>query len=200
MTQQQMHRGRPRASVSDYHIATPMHGGTAAAFQENGLFRRGHGSIVSPLAPAQERFFHQADASGPPAIDAIASFVQAPFVTPASARLPRVNGTISTAAVAAVAVTAFGYEAGSALAAFGAWAAVSGSIQLGTAIRQRRPGSRQLPMIISGGLSTVAGAGFIAASGMPAARLANVAGYMALGAVFYLLWAYRSRTIATTGR
>lgn len=135
-----------------------------------------------------------------PAIDAIASFVQASLVTPASARLLRVNGTISTAAVAAVAVTAFGYEAGSALAAFGVWAAVSGSIQLGTAIRQRRPGSRQLPMIISGGLSTVAGAGFIAASGMPAARLANVAGYMALGAVFYLLWAYRSRTIATTGR
>jgi uncharacterized membrane protein HdeD (DUF308 family) len=135
-----------------------------------------------------------------PAIDAIASFVQASFVTPASARLLRVNGTISTAAVAAVAVTAFGYEAGSALAAFGVWAAVSGSIQLGTAIRQRRPGSRQLPMIISGGLSTVAGAGFIAASGMPAAHLGNVAGYMALGAVFYLLWAYRSRTIATTGR
>jgi len=54
--------------------------------------------------------------------------------------------------------------------------------------------------IISGGLSTVAGAGFIAASGMPAAHLGNVAGYMALGAVFYLLWAYRSRTIATTGR
>lgn len=135
-----------------------------------------------------------------PAIDAIASFVQASLVTPASARLLRVNGTISTAAVAAVAVTAFGYETGSALAAFGIWAAVSGSIQLGTAIRQRRSGSRQLLMIISGGLSTVAGAGFIAASGMHAAHLANVAGYMALGAVFYLLWAYRSRAIAPTGR
>ena len=55
--------------------------------------------------------------------------------------------------------------------------------------------------MISGGLSTVAGAGFaIAAAGMQAAHLANVAGDMALGAVFYLLWAYRGRTIAPTDR
>jgi uncharacterized membrane protein HdeD (DUF308 family) len=135
-----------------------------------------------------------------PAIDAVSSFIQASLSEPASARLLWVNGAISTAAVAAVAVTAFGYQAGSALAAFGAWATVSGAIQLGTAIRHRRPGSRPLPMIISGGLSTLAGISFIAALGMSAVHLSNVAGYMALGAVFYLVWAYRSRTTARAAR
>lgn len=124
-----------------------------------------------------------------PAIDAIASIVGASFAAPALVRLLRVNAAISTVAVAALAVTAFGYEAASALAAFGGWATVSGAIQLVSAVRRRRAEGRQLPMIISGGLSTLAGISFIAASGSNTAHLTYVAGYMALGAVLYLLWA-----------
>jgi hypothetical protein len=49
-------------------------------------------------------------------------------------------------------------------------------------------------MILSGGLSTIAGLALVASSGMDDARLAAVGGYMALGAVLFLLSAHRRRT------
>ncbi len=76
--------------------------------------------------------------------------------------------------------------------AFGAWAAISGALQLGSAVLLRREG-RQLPMMISGALSMLAGLSFIAAAGAADANLAALAGYMALGAVLYLVFAARSR-------
>jgi hypothetical protein len=93
-----------------------------------------------------------------------------------------------------LAIAAFGSDAGATLIAFGAWAAVSGAIQLGIAIHRRRAEGRQLPMIVSGGLSTVAGLSFIAASGDDKAHLATLGGYMAVGALLYLLWARRGQT------
>jgi uncharacterized membrane protein HdeD (DUF308 family) len=132
-----------------------------------------------------------------PAIDALASFRESVFATSASARMLRVNAAISATAIIALAVTAFGSDAGSTLAAFGAWAALSGAIQFTTAIRRNRAGSRQLTMIISGGLSTIAGLSFIAASNSHNAHLANLAGYMALGAVLYFLSLRRSQTITS---
>ena len=48
-------------------------------------------------------------------------------------------------------------------------------------------------MIVSGGLSTIAGLGFIAQSGGNDAHVTYIAGYMALGALFYLLSAQRGR-------
>jgi hypothetical protein len=55
-------------------------------------------------------------------------------------------------------------------------------------------------MIVSGGLSTIAGISFLAASGMDDAHLATVGGYMALGALLYLLWAHRGRTAPRAAR
>jgi uncharacterized membrane protein HdeD (DUF308 family) len=127
-----------------------------------------------------------------PAIDVVAS-IAATLGTDASRRVLRINAAISALAVAAIGATAFGADAGATLAAFGSWAAVSGAIQFGAAVRRRREG-RQLPMIVSGGMSTIAGISFLAASGMDDAHLATVGGYMALGALLYLLWAHRSRT------
>jgi hypothetical protein len=128
-----------------------------------------------------------------PAIDVVAS-IAAALGTDASGRVLRINAALSALAVAAIGATAFGADAGATLAAFGAWAAVSGAIQFGVAVQRRRAGSRELPMIVSGGLSTIAGISFLAASGMDDAQLATVGGYMALGALLYLLWAHRSRT------
>jgi len=54
--------------------------------------------------------------------------------------------------------------------------------------------------LVSGGLSTIAGLGFLASSGMDDAHLAGVGGYMALGAVLYLLWAHRSQTAPQAAR
>jgi uncharacterized membrane protein HdeD (DUF308 family) len=128
-----------------------------------------------------------------PAIDVVASIVAA-LATNASGRLVRINAAISALAIAAVGATAFGDDAGATLAAFGAWAAVAGALQLAVAVHRRRAEGRQLPMIISGGISTIAGFGFLAASGMDDAQLAGIGGYMALGALLYLLFAYRRRT------
>jgi uncharacterized membrane protein HdeD (DUF308 family) len=128
-----------------------------------------------------------------PAIDVVAS-IAAALGTDASGRLVRINAAISAVAVAAIGAAAFAADAGATLAAFGAWAAVSGAIQLAVAVRRRRATGRQLPMIVSGGLSTIVGIGFLAASGKDDAQLASVGGYMAFGALLYLLWAHRSRT------
>ena len=133
-----------------------------------------------------------------PAIDVIAS-IAAAVGTAASGRALRINAAISALAVAAIAATAFGADAGSTLVAFGSWAVVSGAIQFGVAVHRRASG-RQLPVIVSGGLSTIAGISFIASSGMHDANLAIVGGYMALGAVLFLLWALRSRTAPREAR
>jgi hypothetical protein len=134
-----------------------------------------------------------------PAIDVVAS-IAATLGTDASRRVLRINAAIGALAVAAIGATAFGADAGATLAAFGSWAAVSGAIQFGVAVHRRRAGDRQLPMIVSGGLSTIAGVSFLAASGMDDANLVTVGGYMALGALLYLLWAHRSRTAPRAAR
>src|SRR6187200_3413327 len=134
-----------------------------------------------------------------PAIYVVASIAGA-LRSDASARVLRINAAISALAVVAIGAAAFGSDAGATLAAFGSWAAVSGAIQLGVAVHLRRTEGRQLPMIVSGGLSTIAGLGFLASSGMDDAHLAGVGGYMALGAVLYLLWAHRSQTAPQAAR
>jgi hypothetical protein len=124
-----------------------------------------------------------------PLIDVIASLLGAAF---ADARALRINAAISALAAVGIAIAAFGADAGATLVAFGAWAAVSGAIQLGMAIHRRRTLGRQLPMIVSGGLSTLAGLSFIAASNQEEAHVAALAGYMALGALLFLLSARQS--------
>jgi uncharacterized membrane protein HdeD (DUF308 family) len=131
-----------------------------------------------------------------PLIDVIASLAEARRAPEQSMGVLRANAAISLLAVVALGGTAFGADAGAVLVAFGAWAVVSGAIQLGVAIRRRRRGGRELPMILSGGLSAVVGVGFIASSHANAAHLANLGGYAAFGAVLYLLWAARSRSRA----
>jgi uncharacterized membrane protein HdeD (DUF308 family) len=126
-----------------------------------------------------------------PLIDAIASLAGSAL---ADTRVLRINAAVSALAVIAVGATAFGSDAGSTLVAFGGWALVSGAIQLGIAIQRRRAEGRQVPMIVSGALSTIAGLSFLAASGNDKAHLATLAGYMALGALLFLLWARRSQS------
>jgi uncharacterized membrane protein HdeD (DUF308 family) len=73
------------------------------------------------------------------------------------------------------------------LLVFGVWAVVSGAIQLAVAIRRRGAVGGQWPMIISGGLSVVAGAGFAAMSASSTSGLSSVAGYSAFGAFWFLV-------------
>jgi uncharacterized membrane protein HdeD (DUF308 family) len=128
-----------------------------------------------------------------PLIDVVASLAE-----PAGdrSRLPRVNAAVSALAVAALAGTAFGSDVSAVLAVFGTWALVSGALQLAAAIHRRRAGGREVPMIVSGALSALAGLSFVASSGADDPSLTPLAGYATLGAVLFLVWAYRTRRSA----
>ena len=128
-----------------------------------------------------------------PVIDVVASLAEAAQGGQAANRL-RINAALSSIAVAGLAIAAFGSEVSAVLAVFGSWAVVSGLIQLFNAIQRRRQGSREVPMLISGGLSAIAGAGIIASSSVDDPSLTGLAGYATLGAVLFLVWAFRSRT------
>ncbi|MEV6007019.1 DUF308 domain-containing protein [Streptomyces sp. NPDC051976] len=73
------------------------------------------------------------------------------------------------------------------LVVFGAWALLSGAIQLVVAIRRRRSVGAQWPMVISGGQSVLAGAAIAAMSASATSHLSTVAGYSAFGAFWFLV-------------
>lgn len=126
-----------------------------------------------------------------PLIDVFSSAVEARQSPAEARRLPIANALISLAASIGLAVAAATADAGMTLAVFGVWAIVSGAVQLGTAAMRRRAGSRELPMIASGAISTLAGLSFVAGSSQDVAHLTNLAGYAAFGAVLFIAWAVR---------
>jgi len=74
------------------------------------------------------------------------------------------------------------------LGIFGAWAILSGLLQLGTAVRRWKRFGAQWAMVLSGGQSALAGGFFIFQATMPAIpSIANVAGYAAVGALYFLV-------------
>jgi uncharacterized membrane protein HdeD (DUF308 family) len=77
-----------------------------------------------------------------------------------------------------------------ALAVWGAWAIGSGVPQLITAVRARRAGG-QVPQMLSGGLSVLAGGAFLAQGLQGAGTIAGVGGYAVLGGIFFLVSAIR---------
>ncbi|CAM4048043.1 hypothetical protein KIPE111705_38025 [Kibdelosporangium persicum] len=76
------------------------------------------------------------------------------------------------------------------LRVWGLWAIVSGVVQLVVGVSRRKLGG-QWAMILSGGISTLAGTSFILQAGQPGASLTNVAGYAVLGGIFFLVSALR---------
>lgn len=78
----------------------------------------------------------------------------------------------------------------SVLRVWGVWAITAGIVQLVVAILRYRLGG-QWAMILSGGISTLAGTSFILQAGGANASLTNIAGYATLGGVFFLISAIR---------
>jgi len=76
----------------------------------------------------------------------------------------------------------------SVLRVWGAWAITAGVVQLIVATRRYRLGG-QWAMILSGGISTIAGASFVLQAAN--APLTNLAAYATLGGVFFLISAIR---------
>ncbi len=74
------------------------------------------------------------------------------------------------------------------LAVFGAWAILSGLLQLSTAIRRWKNAGAQWAMVLSGAQSALAGVFFIILARMPAPpSITKIAGYAAVGAVYFLV-------------
>ena len=69
----------------------------------------------------------------------------------------------------------------------GLWAVLSGLLQLATAVRRRRGDRSQWTMMLSGAQSAVAGTFFITQQGGPAPVIQAIAGYAAVGAVYFLI-------------
>jgi uncharacterized membrane protein HdeD (DUF308 family) len=106
-----------------------------------------------------------------------------------SPALLRVNIAVSLLAAAGVgAACASGIPA--VLRVWGAWAIVAGLVQLTVAVTRRRLGG-QWPMIVSGGLSVLAGGSFVVAAAADSPALTNAAGYAVPGALFFLVAAIR---------
>jgi uncharacterized membrane protein HdeD (DUF308 family) len=115
------------------------------------------------------------------------------------------RGLYLNIAISLLAAVGLGVAAASGIPAvlriWGVWAIVAGLIQLVAGISRRGLGG-QWPMMLSGGISVIAGTGFLLMAGAPNASLVNVAGYATLGGIFFLVSALRlgRATRATTER
>ncbi|MGW1341097.1 hypothetical protein ACWCOV_08595 [Kribbella sp. NPDC002412] len=76
------------------------------------------------------------------------------------------------------------------LRVWGVWAIIAGIVQLIVAVLRHRLGG-QWAMILSGGISTLAGTSFILQAGGAKASVTTIAGYATLGGVFFLISAIR---------
>ncbi len=122
-----------------------------------------------------------------PAWDAVANLVDAQRSGGLRAnRTQAVNTGVSLATTLAVLLALRDMHL--VLGVFGAWAILSGLLQLGTALRRWKTSGAQWAMILSGAQSALAGAFFIAQARMPAVpSIANVAGYAGVGAFYFLV-------------
>ncbi|MET3960969.1 uncharacterized membrane protein HdeD (DUF308 family) [Marmoricola sp. OAE513] len=98
------------------------------------------------------------------------------------------NVAISAAAAVGLLLVGSG-DLGGALRVWGAWAIAAGVVQLAVGLR-RRSVDGHVPMILSGGISVLAGASFLATAG-DASSLGMLAGYATLGGIFFLVSAVR---------
>jgi uncharacterized membrane protein HdeD (DUF308 family) len=99
------------------------------------------------------------------------------------------NVAVSLLAAAGLAV-AGGSGIPAVLRVWGAWAVVAGLIQLVVGVTRRGMGG-QWPMILSGGISVLAGGSFIAGASADDPTLVSAVGYAVPGAVFFLISALR---------
>lgn len=123
-----------------------------------------------------------------PAWDATANYIDASRSGGLSTnRTQAFNVLVSLATTLAV-VVALQMSMNRVLAVFGAWAILAGLLQLGTAVRRWKSFGAQWAMVLSGAQSALAGAFFIAQARLPAPpSIANVAGYAAVGALYFLI-------------
>jgi len=123
-----------------------------------------------------------------PAWDAVANFLDARQNGGLRSNMTQaINLVVSLlTAVAVVAALDIGLKA--VLVVFGVWAALSGVLQLLTAVRRWRTAGAQWVMVLSGAQSALAG-GFFIVSAQAAAPpvITAIAGYAGFGALYFLI-------------
>ncbi|MBY8876115.1 hypothetical protein [Actinacidiphila acidipaludis] len=133
-----------------------------------------------------------------PAFDVAAAVVDA---RSARATGP-VKGLYANMAVSALAAVGVAVASTSGVAdvlrVWGAWAVVSGLVQLIVGVA-RRPMGGQWAMILSGAISVLAGGSFIRGASQTDPSLTALAGYAALGGIFFLVSAIRLSRTASAG-
>lgn len=106
---------------------------------------------------------------------------------------PKVTEMVNVAVSVIVAIAigiASTMSIAAALGVWGAWAALSGITQLVTAVQRRRAGG-QIPQMLSGGISVLAGLSFLTQALQGANNIASIGGYAVLGGLFFLVSAIR---------
>lgn len=125
-----------------------------------------------------------------PAFDVVAAVVDARSAHEAGP----VKGLYANMAVSSLAAVGVAVATASGVAdvlrVWGAWAIVSGLVQLLVGVARRAMGG-QWAMIASGGISVLAGASFVASASKDDPSLTSLAGYAALGGIFFLVSAIR---------
>lgn len=123
-----------------------------------------------------------------PAWDAFANWMDAGRSGGLAQNSPqRINFWVSSVTAVAVAA-AWSSGMNAVVAIVGAWAALSGLLQLSTAVRRWKNHGAQWAMILSGAQSALAGGVFIAQSRMDTPpSIANIAGYAGFGALYFLI-------------
>lgn len=125
-----------------------------------------------------------------PVVDIVAAGIDVRSTAAAGRSRVALYLNIGVSAVAAVALAVIGAgEERDVLVVWGAWAIAAGAVQLAVGL-QRRAQVGQLPMILSGALSIVAGTFFVASAGS-ATSLGSIAGYAVVGGAFFLVSALR---------
>jgi hypothetical protein len=126
-----------------------------------------------------------------PLWDAVATWFDIKANPPEANKTPQyVNLTISIVTTIAIAL-ALQSGVPTAMMVIGAWAAITGIIQLTLGLKRRKIFGGQWPMIISGGQSVLAGGAFIAMAHDPKMGISSLAGYSLFGAFYFLLAAIR---------
>jgi uncharacterized membrane protein HdeD (DUF308 family) len=123
-----------------------------------------------------------------PTWDALANFVDGQHSGGlAENKTQLLNFVVSLLTAIAVGV-ALGKSMNAVVIVFGLWAALSGLLQLATAVRRWKSFGAQWAMILSGAQSAVAGVLFVQRAGTPdISALETVAPYAAVGAFYFLV-------------
>lgn len=134
-----------------------------------------------------------------PAFDVVAAVVDARSArTDGPVRGLYANIAVSSLAAVGIAVAGTS-DVADVLRVWGAWAIVSGLVQLLVGVA-RRPMGGQWAMIASGGISVLAGASFIRGAAQDDPALTTLAGYAVLGGIFFLVSAFRLSRSSGKGR